>query len=63
MAYKQHRDQVKLEEAAAFLKRLEEGFQKSCEEAGAIWHPHGPDLGDERPFGRRHGDRRHHRAA
>jgi nucleotide-binding universal stress UspA family protein len=37
MAYKQHRDQVKLEEAKAFLTRLEEGFQKSSEAIGALW--------------------------
>lgn len=37
MAYKQHRDQVKLKEAEAFLTRLEHGFQKSCEAIGARW--------------------------
>jgi nucleotide-binding universal stress UspA family protein len=37
MAYKQHRDQVKLEEAKAFLQRLEKGFQQSCEGLGATW--------------------------
>jgi len=37
MAYKEHRDQVKLEEAKAFLARLERTFQKSCEESGASW--------------------------
>jgi nucleotide-binding universal stress UspA family protein len=37
MAYKEHRDQVKLEEAKAFLTRLEQGFQKSCEAIGARW--------------------------
>jgi nucleotide-binding universal stress UspA family protein len=37
MAYKQHRDQVKLKEAEAFLTRLEQGFQKSCEAIGARW--------------------------
>jgi nucleotide-binding universal stress UspA family protein len=37
MAYKQHRDRVKLEEAAAFLRQLQQAFQKSCEEAGALW--------------------------
>jgi nucleotide-binding universal stress UspA family protein len=37
MAYKEHRDQVKLEEAKAFLGRLESTFQKSCEESGAAW--------------------------
>lgn len=36
-AYKHHRDQVKLEEAQAFLSRLEAGFQKSCEAIGAAW--------------------------
>jgi nucleotide-binding universal stress UspA family protein len=37
MAFKQHRDQVKLEEAKAFLSRLEQGFEKSCETLGARW--------------------------
>jgi nucleotide-binding universal stress UspA family protein len=37
MAYKAHRDQVKLEEAKAFLVRLERGFEKSCEAIGAAW--------------------------
>lgn len=37
MAYKEHRDQVKLEEAKAFLTRLEQGFQRSCEAIGARW--------------------------
>jgi nucleotide-binding universal stress UspA family protein len=37
MAYKQHRDQVKLEEAKAFLQRLEKGFEQSCEALGAAW--------------------------
>jgi nucleotide-binding universal stress UspA family protein len=37
MAYKKHRDQVKLEEAKAFLARLEETFRLSCEEAGVNW--------------------------
>lgn len=37
MAYKEHRDQVKLEEAKAFLGRLESTFQLSCEEAGVKW--------------------------
>jgi nucleotide-binding universal stress UspA family protein len=37
MAYKEHRDQVKLEEAKAFLTRLEQGFQRSCEAIGALW--------------------------
>jgi nucleotide-binding universal stress UspA family protein len=34
MAYKQHRDQVKLEEAKSFLQRLEKGFEQSCEATG-----------------------------
>jgi nucleotide-binding universal stress UspA family protein len=38
MAYKEHRDQVKLEEAKAFLARLERTFQQSCEESGVTWH-------------------------
>jgi nucleotide-binding universal stress UspA family protein len=33
-AFKQHRDQVKLEEAKAFLDRLERGFESSCEALG-----------------------------
>jgi len=37
MAYKQHRDQVKLEEAKAFLARLESTFEQSCEATGAAW--------------------------
>jgi nucleotide-binding universal stress UspA family protein len=37
MAYKEHRDQVKLEEAKAFLARLESAFQQSCEETGVAW--------------------------
>lgn len=37
MAYKEHRDQVKLEEAKAFLARLEGTFQQSCEETGVAW--------------------------
>ena len=37
MAYKQHRDQVKLEEAKSFLHRLEKGFEQSCEAIGAVW--------------------------
>lgn len=37
MAYKEHRDQVKLGEAKAFLARLESTFQKSCEEVGLTW--------------------------
>lgn len=36
-AYKQHRDQVKLEEAKAFLHRLEQRFEQSCESSGATW--------------------------
>lgn len=35
MAFKHHRDQVKLQEAKAFLERLEHGFKDSCEAAGA----------------------------
>lgn len=34
MAFKHHRDQVKLQEAKLFLARLERGFQDSCEAAG-----------------------------
>ena len=37
MAYKQHRDQVKLAEARDFLTRIEAGFEQSCEAIGAIW--------------------------
>jgi nucleotide-binding universal stress UspA family protein len=37
MAYKQHRDQVKLEEAKSFLQRLEKDFAQSCEAAGVAW--------------------------
>jgi nucleotide-binding universal stress UspA family protein len=37
MAYKEHRDQVKLEEAKAFLARLESTFQQSSEETGVAW--------------------------
>jgi nucleotide-binding universal stress UspA family protein len=37
MAYKEHRDQMKLEEAKAFLARLESSFQQSCEQAGVAW--------------------------
>jgi nucleotide-binding universal stress UspA family protein len=37
MAYKEHRDQVKLEEARAFLVRLESTFQQSCDESGVAW--------------------------
>ena len=33
-AFKQHRDQVKLEEAKASLDRLERGFESSCEAIG-----------------------------
>ena len=37
MAFKQHRDQVKLQEAKSFLDRLEHGFEESCEAIGARW--------------------------
>jgi nucleotide-binding universal stress UspA family protein len=37
MAFKQHRDQVKLQEAQAFLDRLEHAFQENCEAIGAQW--------------------------
>lgn len=37
MAYKEHRDQVKLDEAKAFLARLEGTFQQSCEQSGVAW--------------------------
>jgi nucleotide-binding universal stress UspA family protein len=37
MAYKQHRDQVKLEEAKSFLQRLEKRFEQSCEAVDATW--------------------------
>lgn len=37
LAYKRHRDQVKLEQAKAFLHRLEERFQASCESLGIRW--------------------------
>jgi nucleotide-binding universal stress UspA family protein len=37
MAYKQHRDQVKLEEAKSILQRLEKAFEQSCEATGAAW--------------------------
>jgi nucleotide-binding universal stress UspA family protein len=37
MAYKYHRDQVKLEEAKTFLQRLETGFQQTCEAIGTAW--------------------------
>lgn len=36
MAYKEHRDQVKIEEAKAFLARLASTFQQSCEETGVV---------------------------
>ena len=34
MAYKEHRDRVKLKEAKDFLARLERSFQQSCEQSG-----------------------------
>jgi nucleotide-binding universal stress UspA family protein len=37
MAFKLHRDQVKLEEAKSFLQRLEKSFEQSCEAIGATW--------------------------
>lgn len=37
MAYKHHRDQVKLEQAKEFLARLEQQFQASCESIGVDW--------------------------
>lgn len=37
MAYKAHRDQVKLKEAKEFLARVEDVFKKSCETSGASW--------------------------
>jgi nucleotide-binding universal stress UspA family protein len=37
MAFKQHRDQVKLEEAKAFLSRLEHGFEQRSEALGTVW--------------------------
>jgi nucleotide-binding universal stress UspA family protein len=37
MAYKQHRDQVKLEQAHRFLERLEHQFEESCENLGIAW--------------------------
>ena len=37
MAFKLHRDQVKLEEAKSFLARIESIFKQSCEESGASW--------------------------
>ena len=36
-AYKQHRDQVKLEQAHRFLERLEQQFGKKCEDLGSAW--------------------------
>jgi nucleotide-binding universal stress UspA family protein len=36
-AFKQHRDQVKLKEAQAFLERMEQRFEASCEAIGAQW--------------------------
>ena len=38
MAYKRHRDQVKLKQAHKFLERLEHHFQASCEDLGTPWH-------------------------
>jgi nucleotide-binding universal stress UspA family protein len=37
LAYKDHRDQVKLKEAQAFISRLEEGFGKDCTDLGIKW--------------------------
>jgi nucleotide-binding universal stress UspA family protein len=37
MAFKHHRDQVKLEQAHRFLERLEQHFQASCEDLGIKW--------------------------
>jgi nucleotide-binding universal stress UspA family protein len=37
MAFKQHWDEVKLQEAKAFLDRLARGFQDSSEAVGAAW--------------------------
>jgi nucleotide-binding universal stress UspA family protein len=37
MAFKQHRDQVKLAEAKAFLARIENIFKQSSKESGASW--------------------------
>jgi nucleotide-binding universal stress UspA family protein len=37
MAYKEHRDKVKLEEAKVYLQHLEQGFQQSCEAASTTW--------------------------
>lgn len=36
-AYKEHRDQVKLEQARAFLVQLEQRFRSSCEAGGVEW--------------------------
>jgi nucleotide-binding universal stress UspA family protein len=36
-AFKQHRDEVKLKEAEAFLERMEHRFEDSCEAIGAQW--------------------------
>lgn len=36
-AFKQHRDEVKLKEAKAFLERMEARFGESCEAIGAQW--------------------------
>jgi nucleotide-binding universal stress UspA family protein len=36
-AFKHHRDQIKLNEAKAFLERLEDRFEASCEAIGAQW--------------------------
>lgn len=37
MAYKLHRDHVKLEQAHRFLERLEHQFETSCEDLGIDW--------------------------
>ena len=37
MAYKQHRDQVKLEQAHRFLERLEHHFEAAVEDLGTAW--------------------------
>jgi nucleotide-binding universal stress UspA family protein len=37
MAFKQHRDQVKLKEAKSFLQRVEKGFEQSSESVGVAW--------------------------
>lgn len=37
MAYKVHRDQVKLEQAHRFLERLEHHFEATCEDLGTPW--------------------------